>query len=56
MLHYYKYDKHTNLDYSIFKHELVSPPHYEYDKASLATAHGSMGIGAAYRQGEKFSA
>ena len=25
--------------------ELVSPPHYEYDKAFLVTAHGSMGIG-----------
>ena len=26
--------------------ELVSPPHYEYDKAFLVAAHGSMGIGS----------
>ena len=27
----------------------------EYDKAFLVAAHGSMGIGEAYREGEKFS-
>ena len=29
--------------------ELVSPPHYEYDKAFLIAAYGSMGIGSSIR-------
>ena len=31
-------------------------PHEEYDKTFLITAHGSIGIGGRYGQGEKFSA
>ena len=33
----------------------MSPPHYEYDKAFLGAAHGSMDIGSSIGQGEKFS-
>ena len=36
--------------------ELVSPPHYEYDKAFFFAALGSMGISNSIGHGEKFSA